>query len=366
MKVLYYCDWYKEYTASLAISVAAGSNEVAVIARSSSPEFAGRGSDEAAIDQALAANGVELQPLAGRFVSLGSWPEMYKIYRAKRKAGFEYLHLQQTGDPRLLWAAMRMKSILTVHEITSLTGGAARPGTGRFVSRRRVFANGTVDRLHRRFANLIVVHTQACFEGLSPSEKRKAVVIPHGVTVIHADPSDSHTILFFGSSKPYKGLEFLLEAIQEVWKTQPNVRLRILASGKALEGGLGEEVLQDSRVEATWGQYTEQELVAELAGARAVCMPYLSASGSGVGARAYGSGRPIVASDLDGLRELVTQKELLFEPGNTQELVRALLAVLSKDYGRQPVAAERTWPAVAAAHVCAYRTLSRERGADSK
>lgn len=349
MKIIYYCDWFEEYTASLALQVAE-SNEVALIVRKESPEFANRRGDEAELHRALRERGVDLYVLGGKYWSFPSVLAITRIYRRKRKAGYTVFHLQNTGDPRFAWLALRMPTTLTVHEPKD------RHGLNRETGRARQLTSAVMGRFYRCCADLIVVHTQSNLMNLMPTERKKALIIPHGVTVSSPLPAaPSKTILFFGRAAAYKGIDTLFAAMHEVWKSEPSAQLRILASPGDHPC---DRLPSDGRVHATWGGYSSQELDLELANARAVCLPYTSASGSGVGAQAYGSGKPIVASDLEGLRELVAHKELLARPTDPKDLARALIAVLRNDFGPQRVDLDRTWPKVADAHIAAYRSLS--------
>lgn len=352
MKVILYCDWFKEYTASLALSVAARTDELTLIVREKSPEFQRRREDEVKIHGELQKRRIDFYSMKGKYSSLSSLVEIHRIYLRKRQAGYDCFHLQQTGDPRFLWLALRMPTVLTVHE------PAARRGVNRQTDRFRGFTYDVAFRMYRRLANMIVVHTKEGLEGLRPFERRKAVIIPHGVEsrVIH-QVGDSRTILFFGRAAAYKGIDTLLAAMTEVWKVDPDARLRILASPADYRCNAP----MDSRVHATWDGYSNEELEQALSSARAVCLPYLSGAGTGVGAQAYGSGKPIVASDLDGLRELVPHDELLVKPESVTDLARALIAVLSKDYGVQNIGAERTWSGVGEAHIEVYQRLSEGR-----
>jgi len=353
VKVIYYCDWFEEYTASLAIAIAAESNETTVIVRRDSAEFEGRRDDETSVHNELLDAGVDLHRLAGKYSSIKSFLVVQGLFRSRRRAGYEYFHLQQTGDPRLLWPALRMRTILTLHEPT------ARPGVVSGANRWREFFNGIVMRGYRRLANVIMVHTVNNLEGLTPRERRKVVVIPHGVRPMPVLPAeDSKTILFFGRAAAYKGIDTLFAAMLEVWKFEPTARLRVLASPGDYAN---DRISLDARVSATWDGYSNHELESALSSARAVCLPYLSASGSGVGAQAYGSGKPIVASDLEGLRELVAHDELRVRPADAKDLARALIAVLRNDYGPQEVDSTRTWSGVAEAHIAAYRSISNGR-----
>jgi glycosyltransferase involved in cell wall biosynthesis len=347
MKGLYYCDWFEEYTAALVLSVAE-SHRVSLIVRESSGEFRERRPEEAQLHRNLIQAGIDLHLLSGRYWSIRSLFNIYKISSRKRTNRYDYFHVQQTGDPRFLWVALRMPTVYTIHE------PIARRDLHDKLNLRNSSA-AIVRRLYRYLADVIVVHTQSGLEGLSPSETRKAVVIPHGVQTSVTELSrSSKTILFFGRAAAYKGIGTLLEAMTRVWKVEPQARLQILASPGDAECRYN---VLDSRVSATWDGYSKSDLELALSSARAICLPYTSASGSGVGAQAYGSGKPIVASNLEGLRELVSHEELLVQPGNVDDLARALILVLSHDYGVQEIDPDRTWPRVALAHIAAYQSV---------
>lgn len=349
MKVLYYCDWFEEYTANLAIAVASESAEVTLIARESSREFDNRRMDEESVHRELLANKVHLFLLPGKYYSIKSLIALHRIYRVKRKAGYDCFHLQQTGDPRFLWIALRMPTVLTLHE------PAARHGVVSAADRLRQFTGGIALSAYRRIADLIVVHTMGSWSGLTPSERLKAHVIAHGVSPRPAHPvGDSKKVLFFGRAAAYKGIETLLGAMRQVWAVVPSARLRILAS----PGDFAPVPTPDPRIDATWDGYSNEQLDLELADARLVCLPYTSASGSGVGAQAYGAGKPIVATDLEGLRELVARKELLARPGDEDDLARALTTALRDDYGPQEIDPTRAWSGVGAAHILIYQLLT--------
>lgn len=348
MRGLYYCDWHEVYGSNLAMAVAAKSHRVSMIVRDSSPEFLGRQLEAERLHRELLENGVALHLLSGKYSSLRSLKEIRHILSQGRRMPYDYFHIQQTSDPRFLWLARRMPTVITLHEPSPREGVITGRG-------RRAAAAGVIQFLYRRAANLIVVHTETGLRSLSLPERAKAVVIPHGVrTTDNERTGASKTILFFGRAAKYKGIDLLLEAMTEVWETEPQAQLRILAS-PGDEGG--DYKVSDSRVHATWHGYAEAELDYELSRARAVCLPYLSAAGTGVGSRAYGSGVPIVASDIEGIRELASHADLLVEPGSARDLARALVSVLTQDYGIQEVDPDRTWPGVARAHIAHYESL---------
>lgn len=350
MKILLYCDWFKEYTSSLSCSLVSLSKEVTIILRDNSPEFNLRRKDEQILHDTLLKNKVNFSLLNGKYSSLKSIFEIYKFYQKKKKEGYNCFHIQQTSDPRFILIALKMNTVLTLHEPKARKGVVQSNG---FI---RSIINRLIGRLYRMFSNKIIVHTESCLINLSNREKRKAVVIPHGVSLISDTKNiDNNTILFFGRATEYKGIDTLISAMNIVWKTKPEARLRILASpgDYLINGNL------DSRIIASWDGYSNLQLENELLNAKIVCMPYISVTGSGVGAQAYGAGKTIVASDLDGLRELVSNNDYLFPPGDEFSLANSLILALKNENNKQAIDINKTWPKVGETHFKVYQSLLR-------
>lgn len=353
MKGLYYCDWHEAYTTELSLAVAEQLHEVVVIVRQNAPEFNGRDADAQESRCKLGEGTTEIHVLPGKYWSVWSLARVHQIVAAARKMSrrYDYFHIQQTGDPRFLWVACQLPTVLTLHE------PGAREGVTRKVSIRSL-SSRVVDRAYRHLAKAIVVHTLSSLELLSDRERRKAFVIPHGVrvsTLPEVSTPTSKTVLFFGRAARYKGIDTLLAAMEIVWQADPLVRLQILASPADPDCEVRE---LDRRVSASWEGYLESDLDSALAGAHVVCLPYSTASGTGVGTRAYGAGKPLVASDLEGLREFVADPDLLFQPGDVDDLARALKSALSREYSPQEIDSSRAWPAIASAHITIYESIA--------
>lgn len=348
MKVLFYCDWFKEYTSNLAISVSSNIEEVTLIVRDDSPEFNLRRGDEKLVHQKIRDNGLNLLFVKGKYTSFKSFIDILDIYKSVKKKGYSTFHIQQTADPRFLLVALLMPTVLTLHE------PKLRKGVITGNSYLRDLINSFVYRLYRILANKIVVHTDECLNALTPFEKKKAIVIPHGATFkINSHLIDNKNILFFGRAAEYKGIDILLGAMKVIWQSDPEVCLRILAS----PGDYKNQVELDSRIIATWDGYTNVELDEELSKSKVVCMPYTTAAGSGVGAQAYGAGKIVVASDLDGLRELVINKDYLVPPGDSVKLAKALLTALNDEKSINNIDENKSWPKVAVRHISVYESF---------
>jgi len=122
---------------------------------------------------------------------------------------------------------------------------------------------------------------------------------------------ESHTILFFGRISPYKGLEYLIKAFPTIKKAVPNARLIIAGKGK-----IWFTLENDSRCEIRNYHIANEELVRLIRKASVVVTPYTDATHSAVIMTAYAFHKPVVASAVGGIPEVV-------EDGVTGRLVPA-------------------------------------------
>ncbi|HEX4868927.1 MAG TPA: glycosyltransferase family 4 protein [Acidimicrobiales bacterium] len=144
-----------------------------------------------------------------------------------------------------------------------------------------------------------------------------------------AHPTEAPTIFFLGRHEPRKGLEVLLEAMGEL---PQNVRLWV--------GGDGPQTAElqarhacDPRIE--WlGRVSDDERGARMRGCTVYCSPSVRGESFGmVLLEAMASGGALVASDLDGHRNVATDgvDALLTPVGDAAALAKALGRVLDDD-----------------------------------
>jgi glycosyltransferase involved in cell wall biosynthesis len=119
------------------------------------------------------------------------------------------------------------------------------------------------------------------------------------------DGDDGHaTALFFGRLWEYKGLEYLIRAEPLITSAVPNARIVIAGQGEDFARYRRLMVHPDRFL--IYNQYVPDDRRQELfLQADVVVLPYVEASQSGVVPLAYASGKPVVATTVGGLPEIV-------------------------------------------------------------
>jgi len=140
---------------------------------------------------------------------------------------------------------------------------------------------------------------------------------------------DERVILFFGYIRPYKGLHVMIDAMKELKKS---LRVKLLVVGEYYDD---EEQyrwhISDAQVRDVVdvvSDYVPNEMVGKyFSAADAVMLPYLSATQSGIAQIAYNFDKPVIATDVGGLAEVVVDgvSGLVVPPNNPSRLAEAVL-----------------------------------------
>jgi len=152
--------------------------------------------------------------------------------------------------------------------------------------------------------------------------------------------SRERTILFFGRIKPYKGLEYLLSAFQELLAKDANYRLII--AGEPMKGceKYWKEIRQTingsdirDRIVRRFEFIPDEQIELYFKAADALVLPYKNISQSGVLFLAYRFGTPVIAADVGSFREDIIEGRtgFLYRPGDTADLTRAIEAYFGSD-----------------------------------
>ncbi len=144
---------------------------------------------------------------------------------------------------------------------------------------------------------------------------------------IGAVPVDqASVILFFGFVRPYKGLAVLIEAMGLIPEI---VHLNIVGdfggTRAEYEQMISERHLED-RISIRDGYIPDTEVSRYFESCDAVVLPYLDATQSGIAQIAFGFGKPVIATEVGGLPEVVTdgQTGVLCKPNDPAGLKDAI------------------------------------------
>ena len=207
-----------------------------------------------------------------------------------------------------------------------------------------------------------------------PSERVK--VIPHGafdyLTRI-PDPApllpelagaDRPVVLCFGLIRPYKGVDVLLEAFQQVEGAELWVVGRPLGVDLDRLRNLAERAR--GRVRLVPRFVDDRQLPAIFERADLVVLPHRDVEQSGVLFAALAFGKPIVMSAVGGFPEVAAQGAgCLVAPGDPEALAEALNELLASPAERERLAAGAraaaagpyAWDSIAERHLALYREL---------
>ena len=250
----------------------------------------------------------------------------------------------------------------------------------------------TGEKYKRTFHNLyamvdgIICHSEHVRSRLAAEfsmPEGKAAVIPHGPFFYDLPATGLQQtmqslgvapgqvlVLWQGIIFPYKGIDLLLQAWQNVEAECGNACLVIAGTGAPeLLEQLRAQVasLGLTRVKLHLRFISTEELVALYRAADVVVYPYRAITTSGALATGLAIGKTIVASDLPVFRELLTSREnaLLVKPQDVDALAAALIELVRHPALREQLAArvqamnfgDASWRAIAQKTVEAYDGL---------
>jgi D-inositol-3-phosphate glycosyltransferase len=314
-----------------------------------------------------------------RFAATANTPILHILWNNK----FELI------DRTALMAYYRLvgkRIVLTAHNVNT----AARDGRDTWINNRSL-------RIQYRLAHHVFVHTERMKQELMSDfgvPEHKASVIPFGInntiptsdlTVAQAKQRfglgpDDRTLLFFGQIAPYKGLEYLVDAVAVLSSGGEDVRLII--GGKIKRGnadywakiqqtiqvrGISHLVIQ--RIQFI----PDEEVEPYFKAADAVVIPYVNVFQSGVPFLAFSFGVPVIATDVGSLRDDITEDTGLLcrsmDPEHlAQTIARFFRSELHTDCKghrariRQIATEAHSWTTVAERTCAVYAALTAQPG----
>ena len=176
-------------------------------------------------------------------------------------------------------------------------------------------------------------------------------------------------LLFFGTIRPYKGVDLLLEACLSLWRA--GHRFELVLAGKPFmdiaplldsvhAAGFGERLIVDL------GFLTEQRLDAHMAKADILVFPYRHIDSSGAFLSALHHGKAMVTSDAGMFASLPEEVVARSPAGNVPALAQALLPLVESAAIRQALGSRArsygdsmgNWKDMALATIAVYRSVT--------
>lgn len=175
-----------------------------------------------------------------------------------------------------------------------------------------------------------------------------------------------HNVLFFGRISPYKGIEYLCEAMKIVHKAVPDATLTIAGGGQMY---FDIEPYQNLDYFEFRNRYIDMHELAELISRCSfVVCPYTDATQSGVVMTSFALGKPVIATNVGGMGEMIEDGKSgrLIPPKDTASLARAIIDLLKddgilklmRDYVIQKYYyGEDSWSAIASRYIEFYKKI---------
>jgi glycosyltransferase involved in cell wall biosynthesis len=185
-----------------------------------------------------------------------------------------------------------------------------------------------------------VVHSPSDLEALIERydvDPSRVLTVHHGpfnmagrVAVRERSDDDPNTILFFGTVRPYKGLEVLVDAFDRLCEEQPG-RWRLIVVGEPWEGWrlpFDKIAASPNRtaIETVPRYVRDDEIPEYFRRADVVALPYLESSASGPLHLTMAAGLPVVVTSVGGLGYAVAEYKgaVLVAPSDPVSLVDGL------------------------------------------
>ena len=238
------------------------------------------------------------------------------------------------------WFTRRLgiPTVTTLHELVELTDLRALSAPG-----------GPLAPLGARLLTTLAIQTDVLCLTLRPYAEflaRRGADCVHIPIGAYTEPEllpegDAPELLFFTTLAPFKGLEMLFTAFQQLRREYPDLRLTIAGASHTRFPAYAAQLKTQFKDVAgvSWlGQVSEDAVQVLFRNSQIVVLPYTASTGSSsVLYQAATWGRAIIASDLKEHRELASENDLqieFFRTGDLPGLCTALRKLLGSPQQR--------------------------------
>jgi len=265
---------------------------------------------------------------------------------------FDIIHLHEPFMPMLCSAVLRFShttNVGTFHAFQHSVGYLSHPLSGYNFG--RPISTIILKRRARKLHGKIAVSKPA-MEFASKYVPGEYNIIPNGIDLAHFSPDVSPidefcdgklNILFVARLESRKGLNYLIKAYKRVKEEFSNSRLIIVGPGTRLRRKYERQVKRNRLQDVVFvGYVAYAELPRYYKTADIFCSPATGRESFGIALlEAMAVGKPIVASNIDGYANLITDgvEGLLVPPKDEKALAQALISLMANESLRQQMGA---------------------------
>lgn len=268
---------------------------------------------------------------------------VFKIFNHIRRLNPDIIHLQR-GHPWFNLAIYFLKKyclVTTIHDVILHSGDKESEIVPAFTHKIAI-----------KYANKVIVHGEKLKNEMIRESKKSPddiVILHRGINSIykryieHPLQEENNSILFFGRIWEYKGLRYLIEAEPAITKEIPDVRIVIAGRGEKFQKY--EDMMINKEKFIIYNNHISNRMVAELfQKTSVVVLPYTDASQSGVIPLAYAFKKPVIATNVGSLSEVVDHgiTGYLVPPGDKKKLQEAIIDLL-KDQDKRKKMGENAY-----------------------
>lgn len=183
---------------------------------------------------------------------------------------------------------------------------------------------------------------------------------------VKTNKEGNHNVLFFGRISPYKGIEYLCEAMLKVHTVVPDVKLTIAGSGSLY---FDYSRYKDLPYIQLQNRFIEMEELATMLEECDVCVcPYIDATQSGVVMSAFCFKKPVIATNVGGLPEMIDDgvTGIIVPPKDSDALADSIIELLVNDSKREKMKrcieelylyGEKSWASIANKYIDCYNKV---------
>lgn len=261
---------------------------------------------------------------------------LLSIKLANRLKHYYIIHFNGTNGvlPFLIFLLRKKKLVFTIHDVLPHSGEKTRFG----------FAEKINEYIIKSKYPVIVQNRSdhAFLKKKYSSIAEKFKFIPFGILDIYREFKDagqkviSSDLLFFGRISPYKGIEYLIEAVKQLNSKGLKIKTVIAGNGQIY---FNADELDSLGITLINRHVPNQELVSLIENTKIVVCPYTDATQSGVVMTAFAFQKPVIASSVGGFKDVIVDgyNGMLIPPRNGKALAEAIQILMKDDNKRNEI-----------------------------